>query len=389
MAQRILHNNLQDKVYDHVLISMGPIEHDARMLNIAQTLQHKYSDILLVGLFTPNWQVSCEHIHADVLLMENYIYSPMFRLWTGYYRWLRSVRDLLKGRSYWAMDLFVLPFVTRISSKIKSQSIYDSREVYSALGEASEHPVKQKVITFIEKRYIRKADKVFTSGPLDSKHLADIYKITLPDIVLNLPRYKTCKKTDLLRETFHISKDKKILIYQGVINRGRGLKQVVRALTELPDFALCLLGNGTTFQDELSKLSFQLEVNKQVFFHESVPYQELLTWTSSADLGFCFIEPLSLSLKYALPNKLFEYAMAGIPSLISDLPQMTPYVDKYDCGVILSSNADVTSFIQNIKKATEPEIYNRMRQNALVMAKEMNWESQQEVVFRLAANNKK
>ena len=34
-------------------------------------------------------------------------------------------------------------------------------------------------------------------------------------------------------------------------------------------------------------------------------------------------------------NKLFEYAMAGLPSLVSNLPEMSPVVTKYGLGKIV------------------------------------------------------
>lgn len=389
MIQRILHNDLSGKTYDHVLISMGAIEHDARMLNIAYTLQQKCSRILLIGLYTPDWKVSCKDLSADVLLMENYTYSPMYKLWAGFYRWLHSFRHLLKGNSFWAMDLYVLPFVTWVSTKNDGRSLYDSREIYTALGEASDHPLKQRIISRIEKRYIHRADEIFTSGELDSKHLADIYHIRLPDVIKNLPRFQPPEKSNLLREAFSISDNKKILVYQGVIHPGRGLMQAVQALAGLPDLVLCILGNGEAFKEKLGDAATELGVGDRLFIQKPVPYQELLKWTSSADLGLCFIEPLSLSLQYALPNKLFEYAMAGIPSIVSDLPQMRPYIEKYECGVILSPDAGTDPFVQQISEMMKPEIYYRMRQNALVLAKEVNWESQQDTVFRIAETDLK
>ena len=69
----------------------------------------------------------------------------------------------------------------------------------------------------------------------------------------------------------------------------------------------------------------QLGLNSQL-------YLNLLEITSSADIGIALIKPLSISYRYALPNKLFEYAAAGIPSLASNLPNMQYYIKKYNLG---------------------------------------------------------
>ena len=37
-------------------------------------------------------------------------------------------------------------------------------------------------------------------------------------------------------------------------------------------------------------------------------------------MGLCLIQPICRSYELTLPNKLFEYACAGLPILASDLP---------------------------------------------------------------------
>jgi len=38
-----------------------------------------------------------------------------------------------------------------------------------------------------------------------------------------------------------------------------------------------------------------------------------------------------------MPNKLFDYIQAGIPVLVSDLPEMKKVVEKYNIGIIAAS----------------------------------------------------
>lgn len=385
LAQRIFYSDLKNKKYDHVLIAMGAVEYDARMLNMAFTLQKKCSNILLVGLYTPKWHISCENLDVDVLMMENYTLSPMFKLWFGYYRWLYSFRNMMKSDTFWAMDLYVLPYVTWLSRKNRSGSLYDSREVYSALGTAGDHPVKQKIIALIERKYISKADKIFTSGPLDSKYLAKIYNIPVPDVIMNLPKFEIPAKSNLLRERYHIPENQKILLYQGGIRPGRGLGQALEVILNVPELVLCIIGSGEKVKKQLINTAGRIGVGDRIFFQDPVPYKELLKWTSSADIGWCFIESLTLSLEYALPNKLFEYAMAGIPSVISDLPQMTPYLKKYECGIILPGDADSIQISTTIKTALDSPGFERMKENTKNMARDMNWESQANKIFQMAS----
>ena len=53
----------------------------------------------------------------------------------------------------------------------------------------------------------------------------------------------------------------------------------------------------------------------------------------SADVGVALIENISLSDYYSLPNKFFEYVFSGLPVLVSDFPDISRVVKKYDLGV--------------------------------------------------------
>ena len=79
------------------------------------------------------------------------------------------------------------------------------------------------------------------------------------------------------------------------------------------------------------------EQNERIHYHESVSSKILNEYTCSANIGICLIEDLCLSYKFCLPNKFFEYAMAGLPILVSDLPEMRKLVEEYDCGVVCDS----------------------------------------------------
>ena len=76
------------------------------------------------------------------------------------------------------------------------------------------------------------------------------------------------------------------------------------------------------------------ETHANIHHVQSVPMKDLLAYTSSATIGCVLTVDNCLNHKYSLPNKFFEYAMAGLPILVNDLPEMRKLVEKYECGVI-------------------------------------------------------
>ncbi|HZU01814.1 MAG TPA: glycosyltransferase, partial [Ktedonobacteraceae bacterium] len=116
-----------------------------------------------------------------------------------------------------------------------------------------------------------------------------------------------------------------------------------------------------------------------------VPYKELLLWTASADIGLIVL-PLdySLSIRYTLPNKLFEYLMAGLPVLSSPLDAVVNVIKTYDVGQIAPSlSPAVIGEAINSMLANRDALV-RMRYHALEAAKqEFNWEKETQQLVSL------
>ena len=114
----------------------------------------------------------------------------------------------------------------------------------------------------------------------------------------------------------------------------------------------------------------------QVYFIGKFTQEDLPKITASADIGVSLIENLSISYYYALPNKLFEYIMAEVPVIVSDLPQMREIVEKYDVGFVVDLN-EKNELINAIKKLTEDKTFHESKKrNCRNAAQELNWENE-------------
>ena len=141
---------------------------------------------------------------------------------------------------------------------------------------------------------------------MDSEFIEKEYGLTKTIVIRNLPKYYKPLKPINFCQLLNIPTEKKILLYQGVVLHGRGLKYIFEALTELKNYVLIILGAGEelTYYKSLSK---KLVIENQIYFLGKIKQNELLKYTAGADIGLSLIENLSLSYYYALPNKLFEY----------------------------------------------------------------------------------
>ena len=120
---------------------------------------------------------------------------------------------------------------------------------------------------------------------------------------------------------------------------------------------------------------------KNIYFHKAVSPDILLNYTSSADFGISTIEDSCLSYRYCLPNKMFEYIMAGLPIIVSNLPEMKRLVEDNKIGVVAPQNT-----AQGLQIAIEKalELNKEELQENLQKVKEVyNWEEQEKVLLNI------
>ena len=111
---------------------------------------------------------------------------------------------------------------------------------------------------------------------------------------------------------------------------------------------LVLVGNGP-MKNEYLKTAEEYKIIDKIFFIDAVPYKTLGQFSVDADIGLSVIQPISKSYKHALPNKLFEYAAIGLPTICSDLPAMKNMVNQCGSGIAIMPNSEI-EFINAYRK---------------------------------------
>lgn len=383
MAERLFVEEVNTRFFDHCFVTLGLIENDSRTLNIARTLLKKGQRTCIIGLGSEDSEQALSHLDVTIIPVTRYNDRRFLTLWRDFIRAVYPLTHKIKAQNYWSQDLYILPWVTLLAKVNNGRLIYDAREVYTALGPVHDSPFKQKVISGLERYLIHKVDEVYTSGDLDSDYLQNLYGIRRPHVVRNLPPYQEVKKTQKIREYFGLNEDVDIILYQGLLGKGRGILKIIRALPHLDNTVLCLIGQGA-LTDAIISLAQKLHVSDNVLFRGWVPYDELMPWTSSADLGLAYIEPVSLSYQFALPNKLFEYCMAGIPSLVSDLPAMRPILEKYDIGKLVPPETEIPKLAELIEELLQDQNRGSYKEQCRSASKEYNWEKQEDMILHIA-----
>ena len=375
----------------------GPIKNDHRVIKMINSLSKK----AIVELYYINGE------DADKLLLNKTVKLYSIELNNKLKRTILShsffcfefnimIKKILKQKKtydyVWANDLPTLYPAYKVAKKHNSKLIYDSHEIYletlNQFFTYDKNIIKNIIIYLIlklmkihgqviEKKCIKKTNTLITVNESLKNYFMKKYNLNNCISIMNFPIQKIPGKQNVdFRKKFNWKASDKILIYQGTINKGRGLEILIESFYQLSDkYKLIILGNGS-LKNFLVKKIEKNKIQHKIKFLDAVPLNELLKFTSGADIGVNLLEDINLSKKLASPNKLFEYIHAGIPVLCSYSIENKKVISKYKVGE-LTSNI-VSDILKNIKKIEENgiEYYKKSLNVAVVRYSWINQESE-------------
>ena len=245
-----------------------------------------------------------------------------------------------------ANDLDTLLICERAAGKLGAKLVYDSHELWL---ESSRYFIATSALNKLryritERKLIPKTDAVIAVTPSRGEVMKNMYpsisrlviieNSTAP--IMNLP------ESSYLRNRLGIPTDVPVILYQGVICPERGLDKLLEAASILrdEDIAIVIIGHDV-WQGTLHRMHSEMNLKNSVFLLPPVPSEILPEITVSADAGLILFENTCLNHYYSLPNKLYEYMMAGLPVIAADFPEMARIINKHSCGILVdSANAE-------------------------------------------------
>lgn len=252
---------------------------------------------------------------------------------------------------YFSNDLDTL-LPNYLMARLKGSTIiYDSHEYFTEVPELIGRERIRSIWLRIESYIVPKLKTMFTVNDTLAEVYSEKYHIPV-HVVRNVPKlqgYGVATPIINVREKYDITPTDHLVIYQGAVNKDRGLEELIQAFTYLPKkYHLLLVGSGDVYQTLLEK-SLVLELH-HVHFTGQIPFTELASYTLQADLGVSLEKSTNLNYRFALPNKVFDYIAAGIPILVSPLTELCAILDKHDVGKLLPSHEpkDIANSIESI-----------------------------------------
>ncbi len=348
---------------------------DQRVDRVCLTLEEMGFRVVLIGRTLPTSSPLPEH-PPRVMRRMNLLFrkGPLFyaeynlRLFLIL---LFSRYDLLLSN-----DLDTLPANCLAGWTSRKPVVYDSHEYFTELPELVNRQGTRKIWTWLEKLLVPGVAAAYTA----SRPIAEAYtyKYGIPfAVVRNLPWFRDPETDETAAEGGKTGKPP-VIIYQGALNKGRGLEQAILAMDHLAEAELVIAGRGD-LEEELQTLVAGLQL-KNVRFTGWLAPGMLGSLTRQARLGISVEEDLGLNYRYALPNKLFDYIQARIPVVVSDLPEMSRIVRDYDIGLVAASLNPETLADTFRKALSDPSLREKWSVNLNNAARQLNWNHEKEIL---------
>lgn len=264
-----------------------------------------------------------------------------------------------------------------VSKWRKKPLVYDSHEYFCGELSVISKPISYKVWHGIERRIFPKLKTVITV----SQSIVDQYEREYgvrPYLVRNIPTAALPAVT-ATREELGMPADKTVLLLQGAgINEGHGVEDLVKAMRQLPDCHLFIVGTGTIVP-QLKQMTETLCLHERVTFIPRQTRERLFNYTALADIGICPGKDVGPNARFSLPNKIFEYIKAGTPMVVADLPEWERVMRQYEVGTVAEGFTPET-ITAAVKELSNPEKLASCRANCRTAASELTWENEEKVL---------
>lgn len=370
------------------------MQNESRVEKITASLVEKgiVDDIILVGKedkTLEEYETISEFIRVWRVPLNDFRF-PLFnwkvRKVLRYIQWLCKIYRRFRKEKINLINchsIFDLPLGVVLKKKNKKNNcklIYDTHELETERSSSS--GMFKKVLRLIEKFFIEYSDHIFVVSDSIGEWYKEAYGLENISVVKNIPlKREFIKGSDKLRERFKIPAERILYIFQGGFHSDRGIEMLLSVFSK-PDITDHIVFMGFGHLEEEIK-AFEKE-HTNIHFHEAVPVDQLLEYTTSADIGFSLTENVCLNHYYSLPNKIFEYVMSGIPCIASDFPDMGGFIKKHNCGwTTLPEEAGVYVLVKKISmnevKEKKASIEN------LLKREDFGWQSEKkklEAVYR-------
>jgi glycosyltransferase involved in cell wall biosynthesis len=325
------------------MLTISGIDHDPRPNKIARSLADRGYEVEIIA---PS--LTDENSEYDVGSGVRYVRvpreSPMALFLVCQNEFLHA--GLARDFDYvHANDLTTLTIAWALARLRGVPLIYDAHELWTENVELKRGvwvPMSRRTRAIAhrwEHFLLRSVDLLVTVGPSIAAEFKRRNGLKRPPLLLaNYPSLALLRSEPpvvSIRESCGLTESHFVTLYMGGVNPLRNIESVIEAHRHLPEgHVFVVMGPGVeAFADDYRAASRLVGVEDRVFFLPPVGMDEVVAAAADADCGIVMLRNICKNFYFFYPNKLFEYALAGLPIAVSDFPDVAGFVHSARCGV--------------------------------------------------------
>lgn len=351
---------------------------DRRVDRHCRTLTEAGYDVVLIGRELPE-SIPVERSYPTVRMTLRHR-----RGWRFYAEYNLRLAMMLRRMAFdvvWANDLDTLPGCWITACRKRSPLVLDCHEIFPEVPEIRHKSLVKAVWRTVEKLMPR-CDALLTvcNSLADYYHTKYGVKMTvvrnISDELAVAPR-----RSSLITDYSSLH----LLLYQGAVNVGRGVDWAIDALEWLPECRLVVAGGGDLLE-EMKAYAASKPWTNRIQFLGQVPPSELISLTGAADVGLVMLEEMGLNYHFALPNRIGDFVAAGVPMVVSDMPEMTAVVKRYGVGEVIDRlhGTDGRAKAKALAEAVERVLLREWSDADFIEArKDMDWNKEKEKLLKI------
>ncbi len=342
---------------------VNDLNYDQRMQRICSALQNNGFEVTLIGREMKGSKPLKNRAFQQLRFKHKFHAGKLFYLmhnWKLFWHYIKSDYDIIVAND---LDTMVAGY---LASTIKGKPfVYDAHEYFPELPEVVDRPLVNFVWNAVEKFVVPKLKYAYTinesyAGIFKEKYNKD---------------FEIIRNATVLEEKEFGEIEEPYILYQGAVNIGRGVEQMIEAM-QFIDSKLIICGNGDLFE-ECQKLVRDLNLEDKVEFLGFVEPEKLKKITIKAKLGFTFFTDHGMSYYYSLANRFFDYFHNGVPQLCINFPEYKRINDQFEIAVLVD-DLDPKNIAEAANKVLKDEqVYQKLRSNCLKARAEINWQNEE------------
>ena len=350
--------------FDIIITVTNDLNYDQRMIRIANTLYDNGYKVCLIGRKKKN--------SAELIKQKFYQHRINCFFQKGKWFYLEFNLRLffkllfLKKKLVISVDLDTLLAHGFARYFSYSKWIYDAHEFFTEVPELVGRKKEKRIWSMIASYFIPKIDVCWVSTETIRQLFK--YEYNLASVLVRNFQLASFNNNDA------INVKENIIVYQGMLNKGRGLAELITAMKQI-NAKLIIVGSGD-IENELKALVVQENLESKVEFKGLLIPIALKKITNSAKIGVNILENSGLNYYGSLANKWSDYIQANIPQVNMNFPEYVFLNQEIEVSLLINSLA-----IDQIVYAINSLLLNNIEYDKLVLntkqaAKIFNWENE-------------